>query len=47
MRYEGERTQLDAWTERKGAEGLRQYQLDHNTRSLDGLPALRAKTLRP
>lgn len=46
MRYEGDRKQLDAWVERKGPEGLRAYQLDHNTRSLDGLPALRAATLR-
>jgi hypothetical protein len=46
MRYEGDRKQLDAWVERKGAAGLREYQLDNNTRSLDGLPALRAETLR-
>jgi hypothetical protein len=46
MRYEGERTQLGAWAERKGAEGLRQYQLDHNLRSIDGLPALRGAKLR-
>ena len=46
MRFEGDRKQLDAWVERKGADGLREYQLDHNTRSLDGLPALRAETLR-
>ena len=46
MRFEGERTQLDAWVERKGADGLRRYQLEHNTRSLDELPALRAGTLR-
>jgi len=46
MRYEGERAQLGAWAERKGADGLRQYQLDHNLRSVDGLPALRAAALR-
>jgi len=46
MRFEGERTQLGAWAERKGADGLRQYQLDHNLRSIDGLPALRAARLR-
>jgi hypothetical protein len=46
MRYEGERDQLGKWAARKGADGLRQYQLDHNVRSLDGLPALRAETLR-
>jgi len=46
MRFEGERKQLDAWAERKGAEGLRRYQLDNNSISLDGLPALRAARLR-
>jgi hypothetical protein len=46
MRYEGDRKQLDAWAERKGADGLREYQLANNLRSLDGLPALRAETLR-
>ena len=46
MRYESDRKQLDAWVERKGADGLREYQLNNNTQSLDGLPALRAATLR-
>ena len=46
MRYEGDRKQLDAWAERKGADGLREYQVNNNLRSLDGLPALRAGTLR-
>jgi hypothetical protein len=46
LRFEGERPQLDAWAARKGESGLRQYQLDHNTASIDGLPALRAATLR-
>jgi Pyridoxamine 5'-phosphate oxidase len=45
MRFESDRKQLDAWVDRKGAEGLRQYQLDNNRVSLDGLPALAAKTL--
>ena len=45
MRYEGERKQLSAWVERKGAEGLRDYQIHNNTQSLDGLPALRGNTL--
>ncbi len=44
-RYEGERTQLPAWAESKGPEGLRRYQLERNRESLDGLPALRARTL--
>jgi hypothetical protein len=43
--YKRERTQLEAWAERKGGEGVRRYQLDHNRTSLDGLPALRAETL--
>jgi hypothetical protein len=46
MRYEGDRKQLDAWLQRKGAHGLREYQLANNLHSLDGLPALRAETLR-
>ena len=43
--YEGGRTQIGDWAERKGPEGLRAYQLERNRESLDGLPALRAKTL--
>ncbi len=46
LRYQGDRKQLDAWVDRKGADGLRKYQLDNNCVSLDGLPALAAKTLR-
>jgi hypothetical protein len=41
MPYEAERTQLDAWVERKGQGGLRTYQEENNRTSLDGLPALR------
>jgi hypothetical protein len=44
-RYEGERTQLGEWAERKGPEGLRAYQRERNRASLDGLPALRGRTL--
>ena len=36
-----DRPQLGLWTERKGDRGLREYQIEHNGRSLDGLPALR------
>ena len=43
--FEGERSQLPEWAERKGADGLRRYQLEHNRESLDGLPALRAEKL--
>ena len=44
-RFEGERTQLVAWAERKGEEGLREYQLGNNRVSLDGLSALRGEKL--
>jgi hypothetical protein len=37
---EGERSQMEAWAERKGPEGLRAYQQENNRESLDGLPAL-------
>ncbi len=46
MTYTGERTQMDGWAERQGPEGLRKYQLENNLESLDGLPALHAKTIR-
>jgi len=41
LHFGAERPQLPAWCERKGADGLRDYQRAHNRRSLDGLPALR------
>ena len=40
-RHEGPRTQLDEWAERKGDDGVRAYQGEHNVRSIDGLQALR------
>jgi hypothetical protein len=39
--YAGERTQLDDWSDRKGAEGRLLYQRKNNVKSIDGLPALR------
>ena len=39
--FEGDRSQLPAWAERKGARGLAAYQQDKNRKSVDGLPALR------
>jgi hypothetical protein len=42
-RYERERTQLRAWAERKGPEGIRAYWRDHNAVSVDGLPGLRGE----
>jgi hypothetical protein len=47
MRYEGERPQLHAWAEKRGADGLRSYQLENNLASIDGLPGLRAEGLAP
>jgi hypothetical protein len=41
LRYQGERTQLPAWAERKGEAGLVDYQRTKNSASVDGLPALR------
>jgi hypothetical protein len=40
LEFKGERTQLPAWSERKGAEALREYQKAKNAASIDGLPAL-------
>ena len=39
---EGDRSQLNDWAERKGPEGIAAYQLEKNSRSIDGLPALRS-----
>ena len=44
-RYEGERSQLRAWAERKGPGGLRSYQKEKNLLSIDGLPGLRGERL--
>jgi len=38
--FDQDRTQLEAWCDRKGADGLRTYQLEKNARSVDGLPGL-------
>lgn len=38
--FQGDRTQIPKWAERKGAS-LREYQIEKNARSIDGLPALR------
>ena len=37
--HKGERDQLQRWARSKGEDGLAQYQQDHNTESLDGLPS--------
>lgn len=39
--YEGERSQLPDWADRKGESGLEKYQQEKNRVSVDGLPALR------
>jgi hypothetical protein len=39
--YEGQRDQLIVWADRKGEDGLRQYQRDKNATSIYGLPALK------
>jgi len=41
FRFEGQRSHLAAWSERKGKEGLAEYQRQHNAASLDGFPGLR------
>ena len=41
MAFEADRTQLPAWMDTKGDEGLRDYQRQKNASSLDGLPTLR------
>ena len=42
FRFEQQRSQLTAWAERKGPDGLAEYQRTNNSQSLDGLPALRS-----
>ena len=39
--YTGERDALFRWAEKKGEQGLAEYQLQKNARSIDGLPGLR------
>jgi hypothetical protein len=41
LRHEADRPQLVAWNQRKGTDGVRAYQREHNRVSIDGLPALR------
>ncbi|HVE45707.1 MAG TPA: pyridoxamine 5'-phosphate oxidase family protein [Acidimicrobiales bacterium] len=40
MRYEADRDRLDRWAERKGPEGIAEYQAEKNAESIDGLPGL-------
>lgn len=39
-RFERERAELIDWSDRKGADGLRQYQTTRNSTSIDGLSAV-------
>ena len=39
-RYEGERSQLVDWANRKGETGVAAYRTEHNATSIDGLPGL-------
>ena len=41
LAYQTERAQLPAWSAQKGEPGLRKYQEEKNSLSIDGLPALR------
>ncbi|MFN2462890.1 MAG: pyridoxamine 5'-phosphate oxidase family protein [Candidatus Dormibacteria bacterium] len=40
MSYQRERTQIDAWAEHKGPQGIAEYQENHNAASIDGIPGL-------
>jgi hypothetical protein len=40
FKYEGERTQLQAWARKQGAEGLQAYRERKNRHSIDGLPGM-------
>lgn len=40
--FKGEREQLHDWAERKGVDGLLEYQRKHNAVSIDGLVGLRS-----
>jgi hypothetical protein len=38
LRFEGQRDALPQWAEKKGPDGVKEYQMRKNVRSLDGLP---------
>ena len=38
--FQGQRSHLAEWADRKGTAGLRNYQADKNASSIDGLPAV-------
>ena len=43
--YQGQRSRLVSWSDHRDDDQLREYQLEKNRMSIDGLPALRAETL--
>ena len=43
-RFEGQRSQLLDWADRKGAEGVVAYRAERNHESIDGLPGLDVAT---
>ena len=43
--YTGEREIMFEWAEKKGAEGIKQYQKEKNVSSIDGLPTALAQEL--
>jgi hypothetical protein len=40
MEFQGHRPTMDQWSQRKGPEGIAEYQADKNLVSIDGLPGL-------
>ena len=40
LKYEGDRDQLSAWANKKGVEGLKEYRLKKNQKSIDGLAGI-------
>ncbi|MBW2315883.1 MAG: pyridoxamine 5'-phosphate oxidase family protein [Deltaproteobacteria bacterium] len=42
--FQGERSQLHDWADRKGEAGMVDYRRENNARSLDGLPGLRGSS---
>jgi hypothetical protein len=50
MSYEGERPHVDSWSAKKlrtlGENAMRDYQLENNSESIDGLPAVELETER-
>ena len=40
FKYEGERTQLQAWARKRGLDGLKEYRAEKNRQSIDGLPGV-------